>query len=519
MDYEGSSPSLNDVGGFFGRRHDRLYFDELVEPFFARVIASKCPNLKSREPIVVPFSLRDLFRRYNAKEIEDKLVGLSFTSASKETELFADFIKATCGADLEANYETTPALDYYHSRIESRLRWLYSGDEFGKIPPCIDGFTKRTDGQLIVFDITVRPAILVEVLAKSIESYLEMKAKIVRTIMTTQNPVYPGLRIDFRKQVELMTEYLEKRQKETSEVEFTILSSQIPFRWALQVSALGPALTAPTIGTTTPEDRVLLPLFLELNGLLDILAMDIESDPSERHDVVVRYFLHRPSSENIFNATAQGLSSEVRSKLDETMLSLYTRVHSRLRDNLTFGGRPNLELSFGTCCSWFIRKVAYCLEEPSFLATSATEWLAQHRSDKKIQMEDDFFLPKIYERLRNDFQSRVVKKPERFGGEIDILFDDLIPIELKVRRGRMGPLDLTVVDDAFRPSGQAAAYAAISRVGLVAILDLPNADFPTVNLESCVTVVERRFPEDTAYPTSIVIVDFRCNMSVPSAAH
>jgi hypothetical protein len=346
-----------------------------------------------------------------------------------------------------------------------------------------------------------------------------MKAKIVRTIMTTQNPVYPGLRIDFRKQVELMTEYLEKRQKETSEVEFTILSSQIPFRWALQVSALGPALTAPTIGTTTPEDRVLLPLFLELNGLLDILAMDIESDPSERHDVVVRYFLHRPSSENIFNATAQGLSSEVRSKLDETMLSLYTRVHSRLRDNLTFGGRPNLELSFGTCCSWFIRKVAYCLEEPSFLATSATEWLAQHRSDKKIQMEDDFFLPKIYERLRNDFQSRVVKKPERFGGEIDILFDDLIPIELKVRRGRMGPLDLTVVDDAFRPSGQAAAYAAISRVGLVAILDLPNADFPTVNLESCVTVVERRFPEDTAYPTSIVIVNFRCNMSVPSAAH
>jgi len=146
------------------------------------VIASKCPNLKSREPIVVPFSLRDLFRRYNAKEIEDKLVGLSFTSASKETELFADFIKATCGADLEANYETTPALDYYHSRIESRLRWLYSGDEFGKIPPCIDGFTKRTDGQLIVFDITVRPAVLVEVLAKSIESYLEMKAKIVRTV-------------------------------------------------------------------------------------------------------------------------------------------------------------------------------------------------------------------------------------------------------------------------------------------------------------------------------------------------
>lgn len=519
MDDEASIPSFNDVGGFLGRRHDRLYFDELSEPFFARAIASKCPNLESREPTVVPFSLLDLFRRYNAKEIEDKLVGLSFTSASKETELFADLMKAKCGVDLEANYEATPALDYYHSHIESRLRWLVSGDEFGKIPPCIDGFTKRTDGQLIVFEITVRPAVLVEVLAKNIESFLEMRAKIFRTIMTSQNPVYPGLRIDFRKQVELMTEYLEKRQKETSEVEFTILSSQIPFRWAYQVFALGPAFTAPAIGTTTSEDRILLPLFLEVNGLLDILAMDIESDPSERHNLVVRYFLRRPASENIFSATAEGLDPDVRSKLSETVLSLYTRVHSRLRDNLTFGGRPSLERSFGTSCSWFMRKIAYCLEEPSFLTAPATEWLAQHRSDPKVQMEDEFFLPMIYERLRNDFQSRVVKKPERFGGEIDILFDDTIPIELKVRRGRMGPLDLTVVDDAFRPSGQAAAYAAISRVGLVAILDLPNADVPTVNLESCVTVVERRFPEDNEYPTSIVIVTFRCNMLAPSAAH
>jgi hypothetical protein len=247
--------------------------------------------------------------------------------------------------------------------------------------------------------------------------------------------------------------------------------------------------------------------------------MDIESDPSERHDVVVRYFLRRPASENIFNATAEGLDPDVRSKLSETLLSSYTRVHSRLRDNLTFGGRPSIERSFGTCCTWFIREIAYCLEEPSFLATPATEWLAQHRSDRKIQMEDEFFLPMIYERLRRDFQSRVVKKPERFGGEIDILFDDSIPIELKVRWGHRRPLDLKVVDDRFRPSGQAAAYAALSRVGLVAILDLPNADVPPVNLESCVKVVERRFPEDNAYPTSIVIVTFRCNMSVPSAVH
>lgn len=110
----------------------------------------------------------------------------------------------------------------------------------------------------------------------------------------------------------------------------------------------------------------------------------------------------------------------------------------------------------------------------------------------------------------------MVKKPERFGGEIDILFDDIIPIELKVRRGRKQPLDLSEVDDAFRPSGQAAAYALISRLGFVAILDIPDADVSGVNLESCVSVVDRRFPEDNPYPTSIVVVTFRCQHSVPS---
>jgi len=112
-----------------------------------------------------------------------------------------------------------------------------------------------------------------------------------------------------------------------------------------------------------------------------------------------------------------------------------------------------------------------------------------------------------------------VKKPERFGGEIDILFDDTIPIELKIRRGRKGPLNLAEIDDAFPPAGQAAAYASVSRVGIVAILDLPDTDAPLGNLESCATVVERRFPEDSPYPTCIVIISFRCHHPKPSATH
>lgn len=111
--------------------------------------------------------------------------------------------------------------------------------------------------------------------------------------------------------------------------------------------AAGPALTAPAIATTEADDKVVLPLFLELNGLIDILAMDIESDPSERHNVVVRFLVRRPARNNIFNATAEGLDAGLRRVMNEIELSIYMRLHGRLRNNLAFGGRPDLEKSFG----------------------------------------------------------------------------------------------------------------------------------------------------------------------------
>jgi hypothetical protein len=520
MNEQSNAAPTEDVGGFLGRQHHRLRFNELPETLIARIIATKCPNLSSEEVVNIRFSLQDLFRRFGAPELEDKLVDVSFTFSEKNAELFTDFINAIFDADLKPHCETVAALDFYHSYIESRLRWLSSGEEkVGKLP-CIEKFTKSTEGNLIIFDIAVRPSVLVKRLAAHIEIDFELIAKLLRDIMRAQKqPINPGPRIDYRKQVELLTAFLDERQELTSEIEFTILSSQIPFRWALQVLASGPPVAAPGIGTTTAVDKVMLPLLLELNGHLDILDIIIESDPLEPHNVIVQYSLRRPAARNIFSATTDGLEPASRSLLNETELVLYCRLHRRLQECLVFGGRLKLEISFGQCCSWLIHKAAYCLEEPSFMSNPARDWLKQQNADSTIQMEDKFFLPAIYERLRSDYGSKVVKKPERFGGEIDILFDDTIPIELKIRRGRKGPLNLAEIDDAFPPAGQAAAYASVSRVGIVAILDLPDTDAPLGNLESCATVVERRFPEDSPYPTCIVIISFRCHHPKPSATH
>lgn len=278
------------------------------------------------------------------------------------------------------------------------------------------------------------------------------------------------------------------------------------------------SLTLPGIGTAMVEDKILLPLFLEVNGFLDIDDIDLESNPLHPDDVVVRYLIRKPARRNIFGASDAGLTAAARAQLNETELALYYRLHKGVQEALVFGGKPKLEASFGALCAWLIRKAAYCLEEVTFFGRPAREWLQGHKDEKYLQMEDEFLLPAIYERLRSDFGPRAVKKPERFGGEIDILFDDTIPIELKVRRGKREPLDVADIDERFRPGGQAAVYASVSRLGFVVVLDLPNDDTQVVSLENCATIVERRFPKTAEYPTCIVLIVFRCYGKTPSGS-
>jgi hypothetical protein len=132
-------------------------------------------------------------------------------------------------------------------------------------------------------------------------------------------------------------------------------------------------------------------------------------------------------------------------------------------------------------------------------------------------MEDGFFLPFLYERLREKFGPLATKKPERFGGNVDILFGD-IPLELKVRKDQRAALVDTVVDETYKPTGQAAAYAALTGLGCVAVLDLPSNTPSVTNLSACVKVVTRRFAEAKS-PTSIVVFVFQCDTPRPSAAN
>ena len=223
-----------------------------------------------------------------------------------------------------------------------------------------------------------------------------------------------------------------------------------------------------------------------------------------------------PAQVSIFGASSQGLRPEDRRRLSEVELSIYARLHQKLQKRYVFAGRPSLERSFGDLASWTLRKVAFCLEDPAFVNVRAKDWLTQHGSDKQIRMEDEFFLPLIQERLQDAFGDRVKKKPEMYGGKADLFLDD-IPIELKVRRGHSKSLQ-EVVNSDYQPAGQTSAYASKTRVGFVFVLDLPEGQAYTTNLDSCFRIFERHPGADASsdLPTCIVIAVFHCHHAIPS---
>ncbi|HAI32294.1 MAG: hypothetical protein CMO07_12295 [Thalassospira sp.] len=504
------------MGGFIAREHHKLRFTELCETFFARLVLMKCPDPKLERTITVQLSLCDFFRKVSKEALVSSLAAETIRHTHKMSELVGDALSALTGVEMSPTGEEKTLLEHYQDHIATRLKWLETGSEVDELAPCVERVSCAEVDGLQVFDIAVCPKVLCEEVSKRIPFALELSSKLLMLLATAQNrPGDSGPRIDFRKQVELLVNQLDERFDTTGETEFTLLSNRIPFRWAIQVFD-NMDLTMLGIGTSGLEDKILLPLFLEVNGYLDLIDLDLESDPRERNDVVVRYFVRRPAKQNIFGAVDAGLSPQTRSLLNETELVLYHRLHQHVRQGLVFGGKAELEQSFGAICSGLLRRASFCIEEPSLMRELAEVWLEQHKDEKTLQIEDKFFLPFIYERLRSEFGARVVKKPERFGGEADILFDDSIPIELKVRRGRKKPIDLADIEKAFPPGGQAASYAAISRLGFVLVLDLPEEDASVVSLENCVTTLERRYPEDAMYPTCIVVIVFRCVARSPS---
>lgn len=325
----------------------------------------------------------------------------------------------------------------------------------------------------------------------------------------------PAVTLD--KQLGFLNDYLDRRSNATGETAFSFLLKDVNFRRVIQTfQGAGGEGIMPTPLSRDAGVKAVLPFVLAMKGELDIDQVKITSPVQEIDAIDIQFSIRRPAVRNVLGATHCALPPEKRQQMSESEIKIYEDIMRQLQANLCFACKPELEKEFALLASWIVRKIAYCLEEPSFLRKPALDWLKSQEDVGYKRMEDDFFLPFLYERLRTEFGPIVSKKPDRFGGNVDILFGS-VPVELKIRKDQKKALVDTVIDEKYRPTSQAAAYAAVTGLGSVLVLDVPTKSPSVTNLTACIKVVTRHFPE-TQQPTSIVVFIFQCDTPRPSDA-
>jgi hypothetical protein len=484
-------------------RSRTVRFSDIDELLIARVLLSKSDATRS-ESVEVVFDLSCLFTTYRSLEEVEEAARATAQLSDRLTETVTSVLSSIFSTTMNPATTDVVAWDYYVGRVRSRLQFLRDGDDT-YLKPMIESFSEGPPG---TFKIWFRPSSLRDLLSVGLGHRLDLVGTVSQKLALKIESSFE--RIDYRKELDLLRRFLDERHQRTGERSFSFRSDEIPFRHAFQAFGAQAVMAAP--GTCGPSERILLPLMLEAAGQLDIDNIGIVSPAEDPKSVVFKYAVRFPSSDNVYERGLGGLSSQERRQLSEIQLSKFDAIHRHLSRRYVFLERPELETSFAAVCSWFLKKVDYCLQEPTFLARPAKSWLDDHAADGYTKFEDDFFLPFLHERLSDAFGGQVLRKPERFGGEVDLLVSNL-PIELKARK-KGKPLTETV-DESYRPVGQAAAYAASVRVGIVAILDFPDGDSKLSNFDSCVRTVER--VKDSEFPTCIVVFIFHCHHPKPSS--
>lgn len=500
--------------GFIGRESYRMEFSDLPEVLFASILTRKITDIHESRSITIELSLHDLFPQYGSlQEIERAIAGKRAIRRDRNTEYFTDVINFLFKTDYEPHEKEIDLLHFFNSYIERRLHFLAKGDNL-ELKKCVEDYEVNDSQPLHSFRVTLVPSSFIPIHSKNLFDSLAYKEKLYVQFKDKVENI--GWGMSYQKQIENALDYFSKRQSQTGENKFDFDLREITFRHLLQYAEdKDERLTLPAPLANNTSERLSIPFYLELTGHLDIEGFKISSPIEDIGNIEVVFSVAKPAIRNRFLAKSFGLTADQRRSLSETQIEIYERVYRTLFERGSFIARPGIESSFCKFFYWVLKKITYCLEEPSFLKERAERWLGEHGDAKYTQMEDNFFLPFLYEKLRDEFGELSIKKPERFGGEIDLLFADL-PIELKVRKNDTESL-IDIIDSNYKPASQAATYAAVTRLGFVAVLDMPRNEKKVTNLDSCVKVIEKQFSENSLN-TQIIVCIFYCNLPRPSAA-
>lgn len=500
--------------GFIGRESHKIKFIDLSEVVTASILVHKIENLRASTRLTINFSLLDYYPKYDSlSELEKELSGKKALIKDRNSGYLADVLNFMLDADIGITETEVDIIKFYNDFLEQRLGFLKNGDSL-ELKSCIEDYTVDSSSELHQYFVTLIPD---EFMARHEQNLYEMLTSKEKAYSMLKDKVPDiGAGVSYRKQLEFAEQYLEERTSRTGERMFDFDLREIKFRHLLSSQEEGnKRLTLPHALTTGPSERVLLPFYLESIGILDVENFKLGNSPQFIEDIQPHFSVVKPAIKNRFHKTSYGLTESNRRNLNETQILIYESLYQQLAKEACFIGRPRIEGNYCSLFLWLIKKVSICLEEPSFLKEKSIDWLKNHEEAKYVKMEDDFFLPFLHEKLKDDFGDLISKKPEKFGGEVDLLLGE-IPIELKVRKNKNQSLS-EIIDDSYRPTSQAATYAAITRLGFVVVLDLPKNQKEIVNLDYCFKVFSKEFDE-TSFRTQIVVCIFYCNLPKPSSA-
>jgi len=500
-------------------KYDRFQISDIDPVVIIRKLIIKSDHSDMKKEQSVQFSLIDFYQAYmDIKLLENELIDVKFevfaTLAEQKNSLFS----ALCGMETRPKTTEVSATNYYNDFIENKLNFLKKGmgylsetaEDIGD--PIIKEYQETKKTGLKVFNVTFELDKLISGLKKFIKDYKYLQNKMRQLWESGIDSNAPTI----DKQGQLFIEQVKIAQEHLGVHRVNIGMRDWGMRMTSSFVSDDGGLSLHPFNMDY-KGKAILPLYLEAHGLIDIHDISLVNDLLDHSNANLQYTVRRPCIVNIFDSDNTSIPMALRKSLTESQIVIIEKIFENLNEALIFAGKPKLKEGFVDLIVWFIKKLSYCLEEESFIRNGAVAYLEKHIGNKYTQMEDDFFLPFVFEKLSETFGSqRVIKKPNKFKGEIDILFGNFLPIELKVWKKEHKDLENTV-DEKFPHIGQATTYASTDRVGFLVILDVSSIKNGIKNIENCWRVLTKEVDINKQHSTKIVTLIFDCNHEAPSS--
>ena len=500
-----------------GIRYDRFQVLDIDPIILVRKLVVKADQNNMDRQQSVQLSMIDFYQALmDIKSLEEQLIDVEFEVFDTLTEQVSAVTAALSKTEINPKTDIVPALQYYNGFLDKKLNFLKKGMGYLSVgpkdtgDPIINDYKEIKKTGLKVFEVTFELSKLIAGLKKFIKNYQYLHDKMHRLWESGIDHNAPSI----DKQGQLFIEQVKMAQEHLGINKVNIGMHDWGMRMAAFVSDDGNLCLHPF--NMNYRGKAILPLYLEAHGVIDIHDISLVNKLLDHSNADLQYTVSRPCVINIFDSDNTPIPLDQRRSLSETQIVIIEKVFEELNEALIFAGKPNLKRSFCDLIIWFIKKLTYCLEEESFLRDKTVGYLKKNNEKSYVKIEDDFFLPFLHEKLSSTFSSqRIIKKPEKFKGEIDLLFENCIPIELKVWRDEHKDLEHTV-DEKYPHIGQAATYASIDRVGFLVILDISSPEKGIRNIENCWRILTKEFDINKLHPTKIISLIFDCNHTQPS---